>query len=102
VLIGKIKLKYIIYDSVVIYSKGSLPTLSLSDQEVNLLISEFSKKGLKTSVNVPASGECLVVGVENESFISAALDGRPTEIIERGIGTNLYLKLFEGKIRPYF
>ncbi len=78
----------------VIITKGILPTRSLTDKDIVYLTGLFSQKGYDVQINGNPSDAGLIVGVESEQLFSAAIYGKKTSLIDNGLGTELYERMF--------
>lgn len=66
-------------------SQGSLPTKSLSKEQINKIRSQFGQ-------DTPNAN--WIIGVENEQTVQAMLDGKKVTLVNTGIGAKFYKKMF--------
>lgn len=80
-------------------TNGVAPVRSLSGNQIKFVIEHIKKccGGTEPELNAsPDAGHGWVVGVENESFYQAAVEGRRVTLIPTGFGENLFKKMFPG------
>ena len=83
----------------VIVTKGQYPTKDLDQRETNILKKIGTEDGYDVEVDTDIKSSGLVMGVESRFLFEAAANGIKTKLIPRGLGTNLYKKMFpEGEI----
>lgn len=84
-------------DKCVIISEGSYPTKNLTKPQISKLKNMAMMENYKIGEGLEGAG--WVIGVESEELFEAAGKGIKTTLIETGIGTNLYKKMFpQGKV----
>lgn len=78
----------------VLITKGSYPTKSLQQNEIEQIEHRIKKEHFDIEQNVGITNASLVVGVESPELFEAAGQGIRTILVPTGIGTNLYRKMF--------
>lgn len=78
----------------VIHSKGNLPTKSIPESKVEMLRRTYEQKGYQVCRDLDVENPGVVIGVENELFVKAALTGIPSSLAPTGVGARLYTKIF--------
>ena len=80
----------------VLLTNGIAPVRSLNGDQIKLAISHIQNKGYDLEINEQINNAGWVVGVENEQFYQAAVDGKAVTLIPTGFGENIFKKLFPG------
>jgi len=78
----------------VIITKANYPTVSLNQDEINLLKKIATQNGFEYVLDDSVSEAGLVLGVESWGLFEAASKGVKTKLWPSGIGTNLYKLMF--------
>lgn len=77
-----------------IYPRGSLPTKSLTDAQIQKTINYVQSQKMTPILNGDLNKAGCVIGVENEYTSLAPIKGVKTILIPTGIGENLYKSLY--------
>ena len=76
----------------VIVSEGNYPTKNLNKAQINKLKNKATASGYEVGEGLEGAG--WVIGVESTELFEAAGKGIKTTLVETGVGTNLYEKMF--------
>ena len=77
-----------------IYPKGTLPTKSMSDSQVEKAKKFAAQQNLTPVVNASPTEVGWAIGVENEQLFKAGMNGSEVTLVNNGLGSNLFSKMF--------
>jgi hypothetical protein len=78
----------------VILTKGNFPTNNLNTQETEWLMLKSKEMGFTPELDVPVDNAGYVLGVECYEMYRAGFAGIKTALVNNGVGTEFYKKLF--------
>lgn len=78
----------------VIITTGQHPTKNLQQKEVDALKKLATEDGYDVEIDTNVESAGLVMGVESYLLFEAASKGIKTKLVPRGMGTNLYKRMF--------
>lgn len=81
-------------NSVFLYTFGNVPTRSLNPDETFRLMKFVQSSGRTCRMNEPWDGISSVISVEGEQLVKAASCGIDCTLIDSGVGTGFYKKIF--------
>ena len=81
-------------NDVFVYTMGNVPTRTINADESFRLIKDIQSKGRTCHVNKPWDGISSVISVEGEQLVKAAAAGIDCTLLESGVGTRFYKKIF--------
>lgn len=81
-------------NNVFVYTFGNAPTRTLNAEETCSLIKNIQSSGRNCRLNEPWDGVSSVVSVEGEQLIKAAMAGIDCTLLDSGVGTGFYKKIF--------
>lgn len=82
-------------DICTIITKGSYPTKSLTDEQIEKISKHFTSEGYRINLDGDIKNGGIFVGVESIQLFEAARLGFKTFLVPTGIGSNIYKKIFE-------
>ena len=95
-------IKKLLPKTCIICPQGVFPTKYLSNKEIQLLEKEANSEGYQVISGDVSDEVGWVIGPENEQVFRAAAQGIKTTLVESGLGTELYQKLFpDGLIKKF-
>lgn len=80
--------------TIYLYTKGILPTKSLSDRETESIVERYKSNGKVCFIDQKHDGKSAICSVENEILLTCALAGIDCTLAETGTGRNLLEKMF--------
>jgi len=78
----------------VILSKALYPTISLNQNQIELLKKIGLSEGYEVFIDQDIENAGLVMGVESDLLLKALESGIETRLLPTGLGTNIYKKMF--------
>jgi hypothetical protein len=81
-------------NTVYLYTKGILPTKSLSDKQTESIVRIYKSNGKVCLVDQKHDGKSQICSVESEIFVTCALAGIDCTLVETGTGKNLLKRMF--------
>jgi hypothetical protein len=77
-----------------IYPHGNYPTKSLTEEQIKKLTKIYKNQGFQVEIDGKLDFNSMIIGVENEQLFLAASNNAKTILINTGIGSNLFKKMF--------